>query len=62
MGLIQLCIILFVIGFLLWLFNRYVTMIDGTIKQIINIVVIVAVVLWLLSIFVGPIADIHVGR
>ena len=62
MSLISLVVILIVIGVLLFLFNKYVTMIDGTIKQIINIVVIVAVVLWLLQIFVGPIGDIHVGR
>lgn len=49
MGLLQVCIILIVIGFLLWLFNAYVTMIDGKVKQIINILVIVAIVVWLLN-------------
>jgi hypothetical protein len=35
---------------LLWLANTYIPM-DPTIKKIINIVVIIAVVLWLLSVF-----------
>jgi len=60
--LISLVVVLVVVGVLLWLFNTYVTMIDGRIKQIINIVVIVAVVLWLLSLFVGPIHTFRVGR
>ena len=49
MGLLQVVFVLAVIGFLLWLFNAYVTMIDAKVKQIINIVVIVAIVIWLLS-------------
>lgn len=49
MGLIQVVIILAVLGFLLYLFNAYVTMIDGKVKQIINILVIVAIVFWLLN-------------
>ena len=60
MSLIGLVVVLIVIGVLLWLFNTYVTTIDATIKQIINGVVIVCVVLWLLFIFVGPIPDIQV--
>jgi len=45
MSLIQLLLILALFGFLLWLFNVYVTAIDAKVKQIINIVVIVALVL-----------------
>ncbi len=52
---------LIVVGVLLWLANTYIPM-DGKIKQIMNAVVVIAVVLWLLQIFVGPFGDIRVGR
>ncbi len=48
--LIQTIIVLIVVGVLLWLVNNTIPM-DGTIKSIINIVVIIAVILWLLRIF-----------
>ena len=38
---------LIVIGVILWLINTYIPM-QGTIKSILNFVVIVAVILWLL--------------
>lgn len=60
MDLIQLCIVLIVIGVLLWLVNAYIPM-DAKIKQILNIVVVIAVVLWILSLFVGM-PHIHVGK
>lgn len=47
MPLIQLIVILIVIGVLLWLVNTYIPM-DARIKQIINAVVIIAIVIWLL--------------
>jgi hypothetical protein len=50
MPLINLVLTLVVVGVLLWLVNRYIPM-EGRIKQILNIVVIIAVVLWLLSVF-----------
>ena len=50
MELIQLVIVLIVIGVLLWLVNTKIPM-DATIKQILNAVVIIAVVLWLLTVF-----------
>ncbi len=56
MSLVSLLIGLAVVGFLLWLFNAYVPC-DATIKKIINIVVLVAVVLWLLAVF-GILGDI----
>ena len=61
MDLISLVIVLIVVGVLLWLVNTYIPM-DGKMKQIINAVVIIAVVLWLLALFVGPLPNIHVGR
>jgi hypothetical protein len=47
---ISLVIILIVVGVLLWLVNTYIPM-DGKIKQILNIVVVICVVVWLLSAF-----------
>jgi hypothetical protein len=47
---ISLIITLIVIGVLLWLVNTYIPM-DGKIKQIINIVVVICVIVWLLSVF-----------
>ena len=38
------------VGVLLWAVNTYIPM-DGKIKQILNIVVVIAVVLWLLQVF-----------
>jgi len=60
LDLIQLCIVLIVVGVLLWLVNSYIPM-DAKIKQILNIVVVIAVVLWVLSLFVG-LPHIRVGR
>lgn len=50
MELIQLVVVLIVIGVLLYLVNNYVPM-DAKIKQILNAVVVIAVVLWLLAVF-----------
>jgi hypothetical protein len=50
MSIIGLIIVLIVIGVLLWLVNSYIPM-DAKIKQILNVVVIICVVLWLLSVF-----------
>lgn len=50
MELIQLIVVLVVIGVLLYLVNQYLPM-DPKIKQILNVVVVVAVVFWLLTIF-----------
>lgn len=46
----NLILVLVVVGVMLWLVNSYIPM-DLTIKKILNSVVIVAVVLWLLSVF-----------
>jgi len=50
MSLISLIVTLIVIGILLWLVNAYIPM-DGKIKSILNVVVVICVVLWLLSVF-----------
>ena len=50
MSLVTLVITLIVVGVLLWLVNSYIPM-DGKIKKVLNIVVMVVVVLWLLNVF-----------
>ena len=50
MSLITIVLTLIVVGILLWLTNTYIPM-DGKIKKVLNIVVMVAVVLWLLNVF-----------
>jgi len=49
MPLITVVIILAVVGILLWLVN--LIPMQGTIKGILNLVVVIAVVLWLLKVF-----------
>jgi len=62
MSLISLVIVLVVVGVVLWAVNQYIPM-DAKIKQILNIVVVVAVIIWLLSIFLSGsnVPDIRVG-
>jgi hypothetical protein len=62
MPLIQLVVVLIVVGVLLWLVNRFIPM-QGTIKSILNAVVVIAVVLWLLDVFglFHSLSRIHVG-
>jgi hypothetical protein len=50
MSLLHVVIVLIVVGFLLWLINRFIPM-AGSIKTILNVVVVIVVVLWLLNIF-----------
>ena len=50
MPLITIVITLIVVGVLLWLVNTYIPM-DGKIKKIINIVVVVVAIFWLLRVF-----------
>jgi hypothetical protein len=50
MPLISVVITLIVVGVLLWLVNTYIPM-DGKIKKILNVVVVICVVVWLLYAF-----------
>jgi hypothetical protein len=50
MSLIGLILTLVVVGVLLWLLNNYIPM-DGKIKRILNVVVVIMVVIWLLQAF-----------
>lgn len=63
MSLLQVLAILLVVGMLLALFNKFRgDLVDWTVAKIINAVVIIAVVMWLISLFFGPIPDIRIGR
>jgi len=61
MSLLTVLLALIVAGILLWLVNAYIPM-DGKIKRILNIVVVVIIVVWLLKVFgiLGHLAQIHI--
>ena len=63
MSLVSVVIVLIVVGVLLWAANTYIPM-DNKIKTIMNIVVVIAVVLWLLSAFgvLGSLDTIRIGH
>ena len=63
MPLIHVVIVLVVVGVILWLINSYIPM-AGSIKSILNAVVVIVVVLWLLSVFglIGELSSIRVGK
>jgi len=63
MPLIQLVIALVVVGVILWVINSYIPM-EPTIKKILNVVVIVAVIIWLLTVFglIGDLSSIRIGK
>jgi hypothetical protein len=50
MSIIDLVLVLMVVGILLWLINNYVPM-AGSIKSILNVVVVVVVCVWVLQAF-----------
>jgi hydrogenase-4 membrane subunit HyfE len=62
MPLINLIVILVVVGVVLWLINSYIPM-QATMKKILNAVVIIAVIVWLLSVFglIGNLSTIRIG-
>ena len=63
MPLIHLMIVLVVVGLVLWVINSYIPM-QATIKKILNVVVVIAVIIWLLSVFgvIGNISAIRIGK
>ena len=63
MPLVHVVLVLVVVGVLLWLVNSYIPM-AGSIKSILNAVVIIAVVLWLLTVFglMSELTNIKVGK
>jgi hypothetical protein len=62
MSLVTIVVVLVVVGVLLWLINAYIPM-QGTIKSILNAVVVIVVVLWLLQVFgvLGELGRFRVG-
>ncbi len=50
MSLLTIVVTLVIVGVLLWLINTYIPM-QGTIKKILNAVVVIAIVIWLLYAF-----------
>ena len=62
MPLVTLVITLAVVGVLLWLVN--LIPMQGTVKGLLNLVVVIAVVIWLLKVFnlLGYITQFHVGN
>jgi len=61
MDLLQLIILICVIGLLLWAVNKYIPM-DPNIKSILNVVVVIALILFILSLFSGYFPSIRVGK
>jgi len=63
MPLIHLLFVLAVVGVLLWLVNTYLP-VSAKNKKILNVVVVIAVALWLLSVFgiLGSFSRIRVGK
>lgn len=61
MSLLTIIIVLLVVGVLLWLVNTYLPM-DRKIKNILNAVVVIVLVVWLLKVFglLGSLSSIHV--
>ena len=63
MPLIQVIVVLIVAGVVLWLINRFIPM-AGSIKTILNAVVVIVIVLWLLSVFgvLSSFSNLRVGK
>lgn len=63
MPLIQFVIVLVVIGVILWAINNFIPM-QATMKRILNAVVIIAVIIWILSVFgiIPSLQGIRIGR
>jgi predicted membrane protein len=61
MSLLSVIMTLVVAGVILWLVNTYIPM-DGKIKQVLNVLVLIVVCVWLLQSFgiLGDINNIHI--
>ena len=61
MSLLTIIIVVLVVGVLLWLVNTYLPM-DNKIKNILNAVVVIVLVVWLLKVFglLSALKQIHV--
>ena len=63
MSILSLLLVLIVVGVALYLVNTVIPM-DGKIKTILNVVVVLLVLVWLLDVFVGlgSLGTVHTGR
>lgn len=63
MPVMNVIVVLIVVGVLLLLVNAYIPM-DGKIKRILNVVVVIVVVIWLLQAFglLDSLSNIHIGH
>lgn len=61
MPILTVLLTIIVVGFLLWLVNRFIPM-QGTIKWILNLIVVIVLIVWLLKVFGvwGTVAGAHV--
>jgi hypothetical protein len=61
MSLLTIAVVLIITGVFLWLVNNYIPM-DGKIRRILNIVVVIVVIVWLLKVFglFNYLKDIHI--
>ncbi len=61
MSLLTVIVVLVIIGVLLYLLNNYIPM-DKKIRSIINIIIVIAVVIWLLQTFgiIGSLSNLHI--
>src|SRR5208283_4239816 len=62
MPLIHLVLVLVVVGVILWVINSYIPM-QSTIKKLLNVVVVICVIIWLLTVFglIGNLSTIRIG-
>ncbi|MGD1075917.1 MAG: Thivi_2564 family membrane protein [Thermodesulfovibrionales bacterium] len=63
MPLIHLVLVLITVGVILWVINSYIPM-QSIIKTILNVVVVIAVIVWLLNVFglIGNLSTIRIGK
>jgi len=63
MSIIQLIVTLVVVGVIMWLVNAYIPM-QNTIKQILNVVIVIVAILFVLSAFgiLGSFSGLRIGR
>ena len=63
MPLVNLVVALIVAGVGLWLVNRYIPM-QGTIKSILNAVVVIVVIVWILNVsgLLHSVSNIRIGK
>ncbi len=61
MPILTILLVLVCVGVILWLINKFIPM-QGTVKSILNAVVIIVLVIWLLKVFgiLGSLQNLHV--